>query len=116
MWVGTWFKVTVTGDRQKKSGAGYINVVSWNPASETLFVNLVTKDSDSQLWTSLDLPLHFISGVPLRFLSWFEYAGEYAFVVSITGKDKGDNLRSALFTRAALSFQGHRRSSLRFLF
>ena len=92
MWSGTWFKVSTVGDRQRRPRIGYLHIRSWVSETGILGAILYSQDPETDRWISTELGLHYISGSPLKFLCWFEYAGEFAFAVSMNGSVTGEHL------------------------
>ena len=50
----------------------------------------------------LDLPFHYTSGDPGRFLFWFEYAGEFQFAAGMIAKIDGNAVVRARFNAAGI--------------
>jgi hypothetical protein len=104
LWEGAWFRVNIKNAADGWVGNGYLNILAWEEGSNTLRASLFTQDEDGQ-WQSADLPLHYTSGTPLRFLCSFDYAENFAFSVSIVAKiDKNGNLRNAIIKAVGLTY------------
>ncbi len=96
IWNDTWFKVTINNrneEQRSRRNIGYLNIRNWVEAEQMLKASLYTTHEGQ--YSPVDLDLHFTSGTPLGFLSWFDYAGEFVFTVEISGREDGGTLRAA---------------------
>jgi len=85
-WAGNWLKLTLFHSGQHKSPTtAYPKILSWDRSMRILQTNLYSADSTSRLWEISQLPLRYVSGVPLRFLFSFDYAGLYGFSGRLSG-------------------------------
>jgi hypothetical protein len=104
-WQGKWFRIAIQNSRERTSETGYLNVLSWDEANQTLKSMLYTRDEESQ-WRPVELLLHYTSGVPLRFLGWFDYSNELAFVFGIVGVlDDDGNLISSKISAVGIAHE-----------
>jgi hypothetical protein len=104
MWDSAWFRVNIKNAGDGWIGNAYLNILSWDEDSSTLNARLFTQDENGQ-WQVDELPFHYTSGTPLRFLCSFDYAEDYAFSVAITANiDKNGNMRNATFRAVGLTY------------
>jgi hypothetical protein len=104
IWDFMWFQLKMRrkGIEDSRQDA-YLYITGWDPQSNILNAVLYTQDSETLQWEPWDMPLHYTSGYPLRFLCWFEFAGEYNFSASITGKLEENRLSRGTFKATGLS-------------
>ena len=99
MWEEKWFRVTINhwdgGGRGDSGTAGYWKIGSWDSQAlqSTLYYT-----QDGKKWNSVDMPLHYITGEPLKFLFNFDFVQIYGFSGSIAGRvDPQGTLLKATF-------------------
>jgi hypothetical protein len=121
VWAGTWFKVRINRDPGKEEwkegdddsdehAAGddssgeiaYVKIHSWNADTEVLQASIYYQNGKNGPWTSADLPFHYTSGDPSRFLFWFEFAGEFQFAAGMIAKIDGNEIVRAKFNAAGI--------------
>jgi hypothetical protein len=122
VWEGTWFKVKINRDAGKEdwkdddddsekgsseegedSGdVGYMKIQSWSADTKVLQASIYYQNGEKGPWTSADLPFHYTSGDPGRFLFWFEYAGEFQFAAGMIAKIDGNLVLRARFNAAGI--------------
>ncbi len=114
-WVGKWFKVRINRDAGKESWKrpdedsddnigeiGYLKILSWDSSASTLKGSLYYRNGQKGPWSSVDLPLHFTGGTPVRFLFWFEYAQEFQFAAGMIAKAERGMMAKATFSAAGI--------------
>ena len=103
LWRGKWFRVRLSYAEKRSRESAYLNIVSIEENGTVLRTNLYTYEEGE--WQTAEILLHYTSGTPLRFLSWFNYAEEFAFSVSMYGTvDRNGNLRKAFLQSVGLTF------------
>jgi hypothetical protein len=116
-WVGTWFKVTLTGTAYHFSDYGvkptpatptavnigkvYLNITSWNPSAlplGTLTADVYAKDHETGIWIPTpfaSITINYFAGSNLKFMGSAQLATPndvtMGLVFIFTGKKKGDN-------------------------
>ena len=116
-WVGTWFKVTLTGTAYHFSDYGvkptpatptavnigkvYLNITSWNPSAlplGTLTADIYAKDHDTGAWIPTPLAainIDYFAGSDLKFMGSAQLSTPNDVTMGIvfifTGKKVGDN-------------------------
>ena len=79
LWESRWFELKIRQKENENSlQDAYLNITRWDP-------------------------LHYTTGSPLRFFSWFEFAGEFNFSASVLGKVDNGLLSRATFKATGLS-------------
>jgi hypothetical protein len=120
-YAGTWFKVNINRDpgkenwkqkddnsddtssgRNGSADTTYLNIKSWDAATNTLQATIYYQSGKKGPWTSTELPLNFTSGDPQRFLFWFEYAGEFQFAAGMIAKIDANLVIRARFNAAGI--------------
>jgi hypothetical protein len=116
-WVGTWFKVTLTGTAYHFSnygvkpspatptpvtiGKAYLNITSWNPSAlplGTLTADIYIKDHNTGTWIPTPfatMDIDYFAGSDLKFMGSAQLATPNDITMGIvfifTGKKVGDN-------------------------
>ena len=116
-WVGTWFKVTLTGTAYHFSDYGvkptpatpaavtigkvYLNITSWNPSAlplGTLTADIYAKDHDTGIWIPTpfaSININYFAGSDLKFMGSAQLSTSNDVTMGIvfifTGKKVGDN-------------------------
>jgi hypothetical protein len=99
-WVGTWFSVNVVNagyydESQGLTGRksrikGFLDITGWDPEAKVLQARLFGQESSNGgSWWSMDMPLQFQSGSPLKFVCAAQVNTgdvQYAFTARIVGK------------------------------
>jgi len=106
LWVGTWFKVKITGqeylalnpggDSEEETSA-YLKISGWDPDNQILQSSLYQYDPSLGEWVSDPMDLHCVPGKALDFRTWTQVVGDvtYGFAAQIKGTVKAGVLRTA---------------------
>ena len=123
IWTNKWFKVKINRHAERGSddesddeserapqdesddgpdGNAYLKIRSWDPEQQILGTTLFTSNGKAGGWTASDLQFHYTSGGPLRFLFWFDSAGEFQFSAALTGSTQQGTLARATLKSAGI--------------
>jgi len=106
IWDSSWFEIQIreNGKNAARNDA-YLEIIHWDDQGKVFQAALHTQDPQTRQWQRWELPLHYTSGDPLRFLGWFEFAGEYHFSFSINGRLIKEQLSGASIRAAGVRHQ-----------
>ena len=117
LWNGTWFQVKISrhfdrgssdndsSDDDSDNGSAevaFMKIRSWDPVQLTLQTTLFTSSDKGETWLASEVPLYYTAGGPLRFLFWFQYAGEFQFAAAMIGVPDQQSLSAARFKSAGI--------------